>query len=97
MQAPPKRWKKRQQLKPDVISELQVALADLKLTPLLLQLLANREVINPQALHAEPEDDQENQRVFEEIVVESGKELAPEQRREPVGNQELAKHGVLRS
>ena len=32
MQAPPKRWKKRQQLKPDVISELQVALADLRIT-----------------------------------------------------------------
>ncbi|HEX6607165.1 MAG TPA: hypothetical protein VF276_09655, partial [Chloroflexia bacterium] len=57
MQAPPKRWKKRQQLKPDVIAELQAALADLKLTPLLLQLLANRDIINPQALHAEPEDD----------------------------------------
>jgi single-stranded-DNA-specific exonuclease len=57
VQAPPKRWKKRQQLKPDVIAELQAALADLKLTPLLLQLLANRDVINPQALHAEPEDD----------------------------------------
>ncbi|HUS16301.1 MAG TPA: single-stranded-DNA-specific exonuclease RecJ [Chloroflexia bacterium] len=57
MEAPPKRWKKRQSLKPEQIAELQEALADHKLTPLLLQLLVNRKVIDPRALHAEPEDD----------------------------------------
>src|SRR5689334_12399847 len=57
MQAPPKRWKKRQQLKPDVLAELQTALAEFNLTPLQLQLLANREILDPHALHAEPEDE----------------------------------------
>ena len=57
MEAPPKRWKKRPQLKADQLAEWQAALADYKLTPLLIQLLVNRGVIHPQALHAEPADD----------------------------------------
>ena len=57
MEAPPKRWKRRQQLKPEVLAELAAALPDLKLTPLQLQILFNREILNPQALHAEPIDD----------------------------------------
>ncbi|HMA36171.1 MAG TPA: DHH family phosphoesterase, partial [Chloroflexia bacterium] len=57
MQAPPKRWKKRQQLKPEQLAELQEVLSDLKLSPLLVQLLVNRKIIDPEALHAEPADD----------------------------------------
>lgn len=57
MEAPPKRWKKKPQLKPDQIAELGAALADTRLTPLVLQLLANRGIIHPEALHAEPPDE----------------------------------------
>ncbi len=57
MQAPPKRWKKRQQLKPEQIAALQAALPELRLTPLQLQILVNREIIDPRALQAEPEDE----------------------------------------
>ncbi len=58
MEAPPKRWKKKPQLKPDQIAELTAALGDARLSPLVLQLLANRGIIHPEALHAEPPDEQ---------------------------------------
>ncbi len=57
MEAPPKRWKKKPQLKPDQIAELTAALADARLSPLVLQLLAGRGIVHPEALHAEPPDD----------------------------------------
>ncbi len=53
VEAPPKRWKKRQQLKPDVLAGLQSALADFRLTPLQLQLLVNRAIIDPHVLTGE--------------------------------------------
>jgi hypothetical protein len=43
---------------------------------------------------AEPEQDQDDERVLEEIVVERGKELAPEQRREAPSGHEVGGHGV---
>jgi single-stranded-DNA-specific exonuclease len=46
VEAPPKRWKKRQQLKPDQIAQLQELLPEFRLSPLLLQLLTNRGVIH---------------------------------------------------
>jgi len=58
VEAPPKRWKKKPQLKPDQIAELGAALADARLSPLVLQLLATRGIIHPEALHAEPPDEQ---------------------------------------
>ena len=45
--------------------------------------IAAASVINgPGQLLAEPEQDQEDQRIAQEIIAESREELAPEQRRE---------------
>jgi hypothetical protein len=43
---------------------------------------------------AELEDDEDAQRALEEIVVERGKELAPEQRREASGGHQVGRHGA---
>jgi single-stranded-DNA-specific exonuclease len=56
VEAPPKRWKKRQQLKPAQIAQLQALLPEYRLSPLLLQLLCNRGVIHLDALR--PADDE---------------------------------------
>jgi single-stranded-DNA-specific exonuclease len=50
VEAPPKRWKKRPQLKPDQITALSAALVEHHLSPLLLQLLYNRGLVHPQWL-----------------------------------------------
>ncbi|MGI8588402.1 MAG: single-stranded-DNA-specific exonuclease RecJ [Chloroflexia bacterium] len=54
MEAPPKRWKKRPSLKPEQLAEIQAALPGRALTPLLLQLLVNRDVIRLADLHEDP-------------------------------------------
>jgi len=40
------------------------------------------------SLAADPEQDQQGERILQEIVVEGGKELAPEQRRKPPGGEQ---------
>ncbi len=41
---------------------------------------------------ADLEQDEEDQRILEEIIVEGGEELAPEQRRETFGEEQMFGH-----